>query len=68
MGRRSSVREDFVHVKTVVGLERFEVGKSRRSYEVPFSRGGGSQKLLQIGLTLRTLFTYRSFDARKIPS
>ena len=28
MGRRSSVRGDFVHVKTVVGLERFEVGKS----------------------------------------
>ena len=43
-------RWDFVHVKTVVGLERFEVGKSRRSYEVLFSRGGGSQKLLQIGL------------------
>ena len=29
MGRRSSVLWDFVHVKTVVGLERFEVGKSR---------------------------------------
>ena len=29
MGRQSSVRGDFVHVKTVVGLERFEVGKSR---------------------------------------
>ena len=29
MGRRSSVRGDFVHVKTVVGLKGFEVGKSR---------------------------------------
>ena len=28
MGRRSSVCGDFVHVKTVVDLERFEVGKS----------------------------------------
>ena len=39
MGRRSSVPGDFVHVKTVVDLERFEVGKSRRSYDVLFSRG-----------------------------
>ena len=36
MGWRSSVRGDFVYVKTVVGLERFEVGKSLRSYNVPF--------------------------------
>ena len=36
MGRRSSVCWDFVHVKTVVGLERFEVGKSRHKYDVPF--------------------------------
>ena len=49
MGRRSSVRGDFVNVKTVVGLERFEVGKSRRSYDVLFSRASGLQKLLQIG-------------------
>ena len=27
---------DFVNVKTVVGLERFEVGKSRNNYDVPF--------------------------------
>ena len=37
-----------MHVKTVVGLERFKVRKSRRSYDVLFSRGGVSQKLLQI--------------------
>ena len=49
MVRRSSVRGDFVHVKIVVGLERFEVGKSRRSYDVIFSRAGGLQKLPQIG-------------------
>ena len=36
MGRRSSVLGDFVHVKTVAGLERFKVGKSRNSYDVPF--------------------------------
>ena len=36
MGRRSSVRGDFLRVKTVVGLERFEVEKSRNSYDVPF--------------------------------
>ena len=35
MGGRSSVCRDFVNVKTIVGLERFEVGKSRNSY-VPF--------------------------------
>ena len=29
MGMRSSVCGDFVHVKTVVGLERLEVEKSR---------------------------------------
>ena len=34
MSRRSSVRGDFVDVKTVVGLERVEVGKSRNSYDV----------------------------------
>ena len=28
MGMRSSLREDFVRVKTLVGLERFEVGKN----------------------------------------
>ena len=36
MGRQSSVRGDFVYVKTVVGLEQFEVGKSCNSYDVPF--------------------------------
>ena len=36
MDRRSSVCGDFVPVKTVVGLERFEVGKARNSYDVPF--------------------------------
>ena len=30
MGRRSSLDEDFVRVKTVMGLERFEVGKILR--------------------------------------
>ena len=34
MGRRSSVRGEFVNVKTGMSLERF-VGKSRSSYEVP---------------------------------
>ena len=29
MGWRSSVRGDFVNVKTGMGLERFEVGKSQ---------------------------------------
>ena len=36
MGRRLSVRGDFVSVKTGMGLERFEVGKFRSSYDVPF--------------------------------
>ena len=36
MGRRSSVRGDFLNVKTGMGLERFEVGKSRSSDDVPF--------------------------------
>ena len=36
MGRRLSVRGDFVSVKTGRGLERFEVGKFRSSYDVPF--------------------------------
>ena len=36
MDRRSSICEDFVYVSTVVGLERFEVGKSRNSDDVPF--------------------------------
>ena len=36
MGRRSSVRGDFVRVNTPLGLEQFEVGKSRSSYDVPF--------------------------------
>ena len=30
MGRRSSLHEDFVCIKTLVGLERFEVGKKIR--------------------------------------
>ena len=29
MGRRSSVHADFLQVKTVMGLERFEDGNSR---------------------------------------
>ena len=36
MSRRSSVRGDVLHVKTAMGLGRFEVGKSRNSYDVPF--------------------------------
>ena len=36
MCRRSSVRGDILHVKTAMGLGRFEVGKSRNSYDVPF--------------------------------
>ena len=36
MGRQSSVRGDFVHVKIRMDLEQFEVGKSRNSYDVPF--------------------------------
>ena len=30
MGKRSSLHEDFVRVKTPMGLERFEVGKFLR--------------------------------------
>ena len=30
MDRRSSLHEDFVRVKTPMGLERFEVGKKNR--------------------------------------
>ena len=30
------MRGDFVNVKTGMGLEQFEVGKSRCSYDVPF--------------------------------
>ena len=36
MGRLSSFHEHFLHVKTYVGLEQFELGKSRSSYDVPF--------------------------------
>ena len=36
MSRRSSVRGDVLHVKTGMGLGRFEVVKSRNSYDVPF--------------------------------
>ena len=36
MGRWSSVRGDFLHAKTAMGLKQFEVGKSRSSYDVPF--------------------------------
>ena len=36
MSRRSSVRGDVLHVKTAIGLGRFEVGKTRNSYDVPF--------------------------------
>ena len=48
MDRRSSPREDFVRVQTLIGLEHFEVGKSRSSNDFPFvstlsllDRGGG---------------------------
>ena len=47
-GRRSLVRGDFMPVKNGMVLKRFEVGKSRSSYDVLFNRGGGLQKLLQI--------------------
>ena len=30
------MRGDFVNVKAGMGLEQFEVGKSRSSYDVPF--------------------------------
>ena len=33
MGRRSSVRGNFMHVKTSVGLQRFEVEKSRAFFQ-----------------------------------
>ena len=36
MSRRSSVRGNVLHVKTVMGLGRFEVGKTCNSYDVPF--------------------------------
>ena len=36
MSRRSSVRGDVLHIKTDMGLGRFEVGKTRNSYDVPF--------------------------------
>ena len=36
MSRRSSVRGDVLHVKTAMDLGRFEVGKTRNSYDVPF--------------------------------
>ena len=36
MSRRSSVRGDVLHVKNAMGLGRFEVVKSRNSYDVPF--------------------------------
>ena len=54
MDRRSSVRRDFMRLKTDMGLKRFEGGNSRNSYDVPFRSynfdydRGGSQKLLQI--------------------
>ena len=36
MSKRSSVRGDVLHIKTAMGLGRFEVGKTRNSYDVPF--------------------------------
>ena len=36
MSRRSSVHRDVLHVRSAIGLGRFEVGKSRNSYDVPF--------------------------------
>ena len=43
MGRRLSVRGDFLHIKTDIGLERFKVGKSRSNCDVPFIAVGGSE-------------------------
>ena len=34
--RRSLVRGNVLHIKTAMGLGRFEVGKTRNSYDVPF--------------------------------
>ena len=62
MGGRSSARGDFLHVKTGMGLERFEVGKSRSSYDVPFIAvgGGGVSKIVaSIRLKIGQRVAYR---------
>ena len=61
MGRRSSVRGDFLHIKTDMGLERFKVGKSRSSYDVPFiavGGGGVSKKVASIRLKIMHRVAY----------
>ena len=62
MGGRSSVRGDFLLIKFDIGLERFEVRKSRSSYDVPFiAMGGGgvSKKVASIRLKIGLRVAYR---------
>ena len=75
MGGRSSVCGDFVNVITVVGLCRFEVGKSRNSYDVPFRSyyfGFGKKYKLRscIGFFFYSFFEFSkySFFPRKFKS
>ena len=55
MDRLSSIRGDFLHIKTDMGLERFKVEKSRSSYDVPFiavGGGGVNKKVTSIRLKI----------------
>ena len=61
MGRRSSVCGDFGRVQTHISLERFEVEKSRSSYDVPFiavGGGGVSKKVASIRLKIGQRVAY----------
>ena len=51
MGRRSSVCGDFLHVKTVVGLERFEVDKTR-AFSLDFPEIPEITEILEMGFTI----------------
>ena len=48
------VHEHFVNVKTLMGLEQFEVEKSRNSYDVPFR----FQKVASIWLKIEEQVAY----------
>ena len=50
MGRQSSVRGDFVRVKTPIGLERFEVDKTR-AFSLDFPEIPEITEILEMGFT-----------------
>ena len=50
MGRCSSLHEDFLRVKTLMGLERFEVDKTR-AFSLDFPEIPEITEILEMGFT-----------------